>query len=65
MKIIHIEITATIPDDNHELGHEAIVAAREPVEHVLGTLKAMGLDPKQSRKLVVKRDPKAAAGGSA
>jgi hypothetical protein len=55
VKLLHIEITAPIPDDNHEVGHEAIVAMKEPVDAVMAKLRELGLDPKQSKNLVVKR----------
>ena len=61
MKIIHIEITATIPVGDDELGHEAIVAMKEPVDAVMAKLRDLGLDPKQSKNLVVKRPAKPSA----
>jgi hypothetical protein len=42
-KYILIEIRADIPDDNEELGHDAIVQTRDPVNVIVELLTTLGL----------------------
>ncbi len=43
MSRIEIHISASIPAGNEELGHEAVVAAKAPVNAVVDALTALGL----------------------
>lgn len=52
MKYIEITIVAPLPDDNHEIGHEAVVATKEAVLAVVEALDAMGITAKATRHIV-------------
>lgn len=57
----HIEIlvTATVPNDNTELGHDAMVASREPAQAIVDALAKLGLaDARQRRRLSAKKGPR-------
>jgi hypothetical protein len=54
-KHLEISITAVIPADNEELGHEAVVATKDTVAAVVTALVALGLHAEQSRRLVTRR----------
>jgi hypothetical protein len=56
MKLVHFEITATIPDEgDHELQLKALVAAKKPLAELMAELTALGLEPKQSQNIRNKR----------
>lgn len=42
-KYIEVTIKADIPDDNEELGHDAIVQTRDPVGAIVDLLAKIGL----------------------
>lgn len=42
-KYIELTVRADIPDDNEELGHDAIVQTRDPVAAIVVLLTAIGL----------------------
>lgn len=49
---LEILIVAQLPDDNTELGHEAIVATKGPTHEVVKVLQGMGFDGiKSTRRL--------------
>ena len=52
MKTLEITLTAAIPDDNEEIGHEAIVACKVPVAAGAAVLEKLGLKVEHSRRLV-------------
>lgn len=58
VKHLEIKITADIPDGNEEVGHEAIVACKEPMAAVAETLQDLGLKVETQRKLVTRRGEK-------
>jgi len=55
---LEITITTPIPADDEEIGHQAILACKEPVNAVVDTLQKLGLTATQSRRLAVRRGPK-------
>ncbi len=59
--VIKIEITATIPDGEHDLGPEAIVAIKAPAHGIVETLEAMGLTHVRQTRRVVREKVKAAS----
>lgn len=59
--VIKIEITATVPDGQNDLGHEAIVATKAPAHAIVETLEAMGLTHVRQTRRVVRERVKAAA----
>ena len=59
--VIKIEITATIPDGQYDLGHEAIVATKAPAHGIAETLEAMGLTHVRQTRRVVREKVKVAS----
>lgn len=59
--VVKIEITATIPGDQHDLGHEAIVATKAPAHGIVETLEAMGLTHVRQTRRVVREKVKGSA----
>jgi hypothetical protein len=56
MKTIEVLITASIPDGDDELGHDAIVAVRTPAQAIVDALSELGLsDIRKKSTLKVKR----------
>jgi hypothetical protein len=51
-KYIEISIRAYIPDDNEELGHDAIVQTRGPVGAIVELLTTLGLQNVDQRRWV-------------
>jgi hypothetical protein len=65
-KHLEISITASIPDDKDELGHEAIIASRDGVNAVIDALNALGLiGVKRKSRLFVRHPKKATVPGEA
>lgn len=60
-KHIEIHISASLPSDNDELGHEAVVAAKAPIQAVVDALAALGLDVTKKSGLVDRRGPRTKA----
>lgn len=61
-QIIEITITAEIPDGAHDLGHEAIVAAKEPAAALVTKLTELGLSNiQQTRRMIKRKAAKVAA----
>lgn len=57
-KHLEISITAIVPDDQDELGHEAIVASKDGVNTVVDTLKNLGLTDVVYKRHLATRRPK-------
>lgn len=58
-QIIEITITAEVPDGGHDLGHEAIVAAKEPAAALVTKLTELGLtNIQQTRRMIKRKAPK-------
>lgn len=58
-QIIEITITAEVPDGSHDLGHEAIVAAKEPAAALVTKLTELGLaNIQQTRRMINRKAPK-------
>lgn len=58
MKLVEITVTAQLPDDNEELGHEAVVATKAVTHAVVAELEKLNLYHVRShRRIVTKRDP--------
>jgi hypothetical protein len=56
MHQIEVKISASIPDGDSELGHEAIVATKAPVQEVVDAMSKLGLvNITQKRRLHVRR----------
>lgn len=54
-QIVEITITAEVPDGAHDLGHEAIVAAKEPAAALVTKLTELGLSNIQQTRRMIKR----------
>lgn len=62
MKFVDIHITGRIPDDQPDVGHEAIVATKTLANEIVEVLKANGiLEAKQERRIKKGADKKAEA----
>lgn len=62
MNQIVITITAEVPDDAHDLGHEAIFVTKEPVQALVTKLTELGLTNVQpTRRMTKRKTPKVAA----
>lgn len=62
MNQIVITITAEVPDDAHDLGHEAIFVTKEPVQALVTKLTELGLtNVQQTRRMTKRMGPKVAA----
>jgi hypothetical protein len=63
-KYIELTIRADIPDDNEELGHDAIVQTRDPVAAIVEHLAKIGLETATSTRRIgstkAKKTPAAA-----
>lgn len=56
-----IEITADVPEDHQDLGHEAVVATKAPAQAIIDALTALGLvNVRADRRIGRIRGPKAA-----
>jgi hypothetical protein len=51
-KYIEITVRADIPDDNEELGHDAIVQTRDPVAAIVELLAKIGLETATSTRRI-------------
>lgn len=51
-KYIEVTIKADIPDDNEELGHDAIVQTRDPVMAIVELLINIGLQNVDQRRRI-------------
>lgn len=61
-QIIEITITAQVPDGANDLGHEAIVAAKEPAAAIVTKLTELGLtNIQQTRRMIKRKAPKVTA----
>jgi hypothetical protein len=61
-QLIEITITAEVPDNAHDLGHEAIVAAKEPAAALVTKLTELGLtNIKQTRRMIKRKTARAVA----
>jgi len=61
-QIIEITITAEVPDDKHDLLHEAIVATKEATQGIANKLAELGLTNVQhTRRPIRKKAAKAVA----
>jgi hypothetical protein len=59
-QLIEVTITAEVPDGSHDLGHEAIVAAKEPAQALVTKLTELGLtNIKQTRRMIKRKAAKA------
>jgi hypothetical protein len=62
MNRIEIHVSASIPSDNNELGHEAVVATKAPITAVVDALTALGLtDVVRKSRLAHRTGPRAKA----
>lgn len=60
-QIIEITITAEVPDGAHDLGHEAIVAAKEPAAALVTKLTELGLANVQQTRRIKRKAAKVEA----
>lgn len=58
-QIIEITITAEVPDDKHDLVHEAIVATKAPAQAIADKLAELGLTNIQQTRRPIKRKARA------
>lgn len=57
--VFRIEIVGTIPDANHDLGAEAVVATKAPSHAIVEALEKMGLTHVRQTRRVVREKVKA------
>jgi hypothetical protein len=64
-KYIEITVRADIPDDNEELGHDAIVQTRDPVAAIVELLATIGLQNATSTRRIGSTKKKATPAAAA